>query len=166
MNIKREFERSLPDSLILTEEEKRKIRTRINGESIVQIRYKPILVSVLSLLLLFIILAPALSMDRLITGSPIPLTATKKQQYYEQYLQIVEKAMEQKIGISIEVAPKESFKETDWVTPREYNNMIQAHVDSFLQEEKKVLASLPIEHAVMKSEGMASKKNIFILATW
>ena len=55
-----------------------------------------------------------------------PITDEQKQQYYQQYIEIVEKAMEKKTGLSIEVAPIEEFKETDWVEPAEFEKMIQS----------------------------------------
>jgi hypothetical protein len=71
-----------------------------------------------------------------------PITEEQKQQYYQQYVEIVEKAMETKTGQTIGVAPIEGFKESHWVEPAEYEKMIQSMVESFLAQEREELAAV------------------------
>lgn len=88
-----------------------------------------------------------------------PVTDEQKQQYYQQYIEIVEKAMEKKTGLGIEVGPLEDFKETDWVEPAEFEKMIQSIVDSFLAKERETLAAVSsnLKPAVTHPNGETTK---------
>ena len=75
-------------------------------------------------------------------GVSIPITEEQKQQYYQQYVEIVEKAMEKKTGLSIGVAPIEEFKESDWVEPAEFEKRIEDWEEAFLVTEREKLAAV------------------------
>ncbi|GED17962.1 hypothetical protein [Aneurinibacillus migulanus] len=70
------------------------------------------------------------------------LTEQEKQQYYKQYVEIVEEVMQKKIGIHIEVLPMEQFQPEDWVEPKEYEARIQNMVDRYLTVERETLNAL------------------------
>ncbi len=88
-----------------------------------------------------------------------PITEEQKQQYYQQYVEIVKKAMEKKIGISTSVSPIEEFKESDWVEPAEFEKRIQDGVEGFLATERETLAavSTDLKPAVTNPSGETTK---------
>lgn len=90
---------------------------------------------------------------------PLQLTQEQKEEYYKQYKEIVAEANGRKIGIGLEVTPIEGFKPEDWVEPKEYKQKVQAHIDSFLESERKALNALPstTTKAVMESNGETKK---------
>ncbi|AMQ06716.1 hypothetical protein [Sporosarcina psychrophila] len=88
-----------------------------------------------------------------------PITEEQKQQYYQQYVEIVEKAMEKKTGLSIGVAPIEEFKESDWVEPAEFEKRIQYGEEVFLATEREKLAAVSndLKPAVTHPNGETTK---------
>ncbi|WP_397538280.1 hypothetical protein [Rummeliibacillus pycnus] len=70
------------------------------------------------------------------------LTEKQKQQYYKQYVKIVDEAMEKKVGIHIEVVPMDKFKPEDWVEPKAFATMIQNMVDEHITTERETLNAL------------------------
>ena len=90
---------------------------------------------------------------------PTPLTEEQKQQYYEQYEEIMEKVTEKKLGLGLEVAPIEYFKESDWVEPAEYEKMVNGIVEDFLatEREKKAALSRYLEETVTNTNGETTK---------
>ncbi|MGX1901738.1 hypothetical protein ACT3HK_10295 [Thermolongibacillus altinsuensis] len=63
-------------------------------------------------------------------------------EYYKQYVQIVDKAMEKKPGISIELSPMEDFPLEAWIEPKEFEARIQDMVEQHLETERKKLNAL------------------------
>lgn len=90
---------------------------------------------------------------------PTPLTEEQKQQYYEQYKEIMDKVNEKKLGLGLEVAPMESFKESDWVEPIDYEKMVNGIVEDFLatEREKKAKLSRYLEETVTNINGETTK---------
>ncbi|WP_431028960.1 hypothetical protein [Lysinibacillus sp. LZ02] len=177
MNIKKELEKSIPTSLNLTEQEKAKIRYRVRS-SPPTFQVKPVMVSILALMLIVILLQSveqsasnsesSITDEQLIENtsneltmnhSILSLTDEQKQQYHEQYVKIVEQVMEKKVGISIAVSPIDDFKEEYWVEPKEFEKRIQSMVDEHLATEReKIRAMSPTpEQAVMNEDGSATK---------
>ncbi|WP_110113350.1 hypothetical protein [Bacillus sp. CGMCC 1.16541] len=149
MNLKDELEKSSLEKITLTEEEKTRIRYRVRHSTTPKRYLKPVLISTFSVMIAIVLTFPIIqpneqeeqAMDQISTGgsthSAIPITEAQKKQYYQQYLNIVDKAMEQKSGISISVPPMEEFKESDWLSPEEYNEMVQDMVKSHLAAERE-----------------------------
>ena len=88
-----------------------------------------------------------------------PLTEEQKQQYYAQYVEIVNKAMDRKLGMGTEVVPIEEFEEADWVEPEQFERRIQAGVESFLKRQREKLATVSanLKPAVMNPDGTTTK---------
>lgn len=88
-----------------------------------------------------------------------PLTEEQKQQYYAQYVEIVDEVADKKLGIGLEVEPMDTFKESDWVEPQAFERRIQAGIESFLEREREKLAmvSWDLKPAVMNSDGTTTK---------
>ena len=88
-----------------------------------------------------------------------PLTEEQKQQYYAQYVEIVAKAMDKKLGMGISVVPIDEFEESDWVEPQEFERRIQAHIEGFLEREREKLATVSanLKPAVMNPDGTTTK---------
>ncbi|MED0706828.1 hypothetical protein [Aneurinibacillus aneurinilyticus] len=70
------------------------------------------------------------------------LTQQEKEQYYKQYMKIVEEVMQKKIGIHIEVPPMEQFQPEDWIEPKAYETRVQNIVDDYLTAERETLNAL------------------------
>ena len=87
------------------------------------------------------------------------LTEEQKQQYYAQYVEIVDNVMDKKLGMGIGVVPIDEFEESDWVEPQEFERRIQAGVESFLKREQEKLAAVSSElkPAVMNVDGTTTK---------
>ncbi|MFF5994033.1 hypothetical protein AAGS61_04625 [Lysinibacillus sp. KU-BSD001] len=182
MNIKKELEKSIPTSLHLTEQEKAKIRYRVRSSHPPTFQAKPVMVSILAVMLIVILLLPTLqsveqsasnsessitdeqviennSNELTMNHSPLSLTDEQKRQYHAQYVKIVEQAMEKKVGISIAVSPIDEFKEEYWVEPKEFEQRIQSMVDEHLATEREKIRAMSTtpEQAVMNGDGNATK---------
>lgn len=88
-----------------------------------------------------------------------PLTEEQKEQYYAQYVEIIDKAMDKKPGMGMGVSPIDTFKESDWVEPQAFERRIQAGVESFLEREREKLAAVSwdLKPAVMNLDGTTTK---------
>ncbi|MFJ7733171.1 hypothetical protein ACIQXF_14880 [Lysinibacillus sp. NPDC097231] len=190
MNIKNELERSIPNSVKLSETEKENIRAKIQHSNIPKYHFKPLIVSIVAVILIGISLLPTIqSMEKAsspsddssmaITGevqeqnfesptqptedipkeSPLPLTDEVKKQYYKQYVEIVEKAMQQKPGLSTFVAPIEEFEEEYWVTPEEFEKRIQLGVEQHLATEREKIDNMLTspEPVITNADGSTTK---------
>ena len=93
------------------------------------------------------------------TTGPLQLTQEQKEDYHKQYKKIVNRANETKIGIGLGVPPIEEFKPEDWVEPKDYEQRVQEHIDSFLASEREALSNLssPTTEVVMGSNGERKK---------
>lgn len=94
------------------------------------------------------------------SAETIPLTEQQKQQYYEQYMEIVEEVREKKTGIGIEVVPMEEFQLEDWVEPKAFEKRIQYTMDEYLKTERERLHNLSSTStkAVANLKGEMTKK--------
>lgn len=88
-----------------------------------------------------------------------PLTEEQKQQYYAQYVEIVAKMMDKKLGMGISVGPIDEFEESDWIEPQEFERRIQAGIESFFKREQEKLATVSsdLKPAVMNPDGTTTK---------
>jgi hypothetical protein len=95
------------------------------------------------------------------TASAVTLDLTQKQkeEYYKQYVEIVDKAMEKKTGINIELSPMEDFPLEAWVEPKEFEARIQDMVEQHLATEREKLNALSptTKEAVTNFNGETSK---------
>lgn len=151
MNFRDELEKSIPINLTLTEKEKAAIRNRVRQPNSPKRQLKPAFISVLFVVILGVfVLSNMESIEKeenateqlTIDDATKPITEEQKQQYYEQYKKIVEQAMQQKVGINIEVAPIEEFKESDWVVPDLFEKRVQGIVDSHLETEREKITAM------------------------
>ncbi|MFP3916316.1 hypothetical protein U5N28_00790 [Lysinibacillus telephonicus] len=87
------------------------------------------------------------------------LTEEQKKEYYKQYKEIMDKVNEKKLGLGLEVAPMESFEESDWVEPKDYEKMVNSIVEDFLatEREKKAALSRYLEETVTNLDGETTK---------
>lgn len=99
------------------------------------------------------------------TKTPLKLTEEQKEEYHKQYVKIVEKVNQQKLGMQLGVSPIDEFKAEDWVEPEVFANRIQEQVDVFLEEERKALAATTTkknQDATEVSGGWALEKYIYV----
>ena len=89
----------------------------------------------------------------------IPLTEEQKEQYYAQYVEILDEVESKKFGIGMEVAPMDTFEESDWIEPQAFERRIQEGVESFLEREREKLANVSwdLKPAVMNPDGTTTK---------
>jgi hypothetical protein len=94
-----------------------------------------------------------------VSAASLELTQEQKEDYYKQYVEIIEKAMEKKTGLSTEIGPIEGFKESDWKEPQAFEKMIQTGVEAFLATERETLASVStdLKPAVTNPNGETTK---------
>lgn len=171
MNFKNELEKSIPANIKLTEKEKVIIRNRVQQSPSSKFRLKPLFISVLSIMIAVVLVLPsiqsifkeedALNQMGVSNANHLssPLTEEQKQQYYEQYIKILEQAMEQKVGLNIEVSPIEEFKESNWIVPEEFEKMIERWVDTHLETERERIAAMSVysKPAVTNVNGETTK---------
>ncbi|UPW84452.1 hypothetical protein [Lysinibacillus sp. Ag94] len=99
------------------------------------------------------------------TKTPLKLIEEQKEEYHKQYVKIVEKVNQQKLGMQLGVSPIDEFKAEDWVEPEVFANRIQEQVDVFLEEERKALAVTTTkknQDATEVSGGWALEKYIYV----
>lgn len=96
---------------------------------------------------------------------PLKLTQEQKEEYHKQYVKIVEKVNEKKLGMQLEVASIDAFKTEDWVEPKVFEKRIQKDVDWYLKEERKALNAIQTmenQNATEVSGGWALEKYIYV----
>jgi len=189
MNIKHELERSLPASIKLSEKEKTNIRTKIQKSHQPKYHVKPLIVSIVAVILIGISLLPTIQsvekasppsndnsmaiMDEVQQQNiespassveeppkePLSLTDEEKKQYYKEYVEIVERAMQKKPGLSTSVVPIEEFDDKYWVTPEEFEEMIQEGVEQHLATEREKIDNMLItpEPVITNADGSTTK---------
>ncbi|MBU8881329.1 peptidase M56 [Bacillus sp. FJAT-29790] len=93
------------------------------------------------------------------SAASLELTQEQKEEYYKQYAEIIEKAIDKKSGLSTELVPIEDFKESDWQEPQAFEKRIQAGVEAFLATERETLAavSTDLKPAVTNPNGETTK---------
>lgn len=99
------------------------------------------------------------------SATTISLTEQQKEEYYKQYVEIVDEAMQKKIGINIEVSPMEQFQLEDWIEPKAYETMVQNMVDNHLAIEREKINALTstTNEAVTNLNGETTKTaNIYV----
>ncbi|QGG53556.1 hypothetical protein [Lysinibacillus pakistanensis] len=189
MNIKHELERSLPASIKLSEKEKANIRTKIQKSHQPKYHVKPLIVSIVAAILIGISLLPIIqsvekaspplndtSMSITDEGQqqniepsaqsveetpkePLSLTDEEKRQYYEQYLEIIDRAMQKKTGLSFGVVPIEEYKDEYWITPQQFENDVQSWLEEHLATEREKIDNMLItpEPVITNADGSTTK---------
>ncbi|MCL1699452.1 hypothetical protein MWJ95_03390 [Lysinibacillus sp. Bpr_S20] len=97
--------------------------------------------------------------------TPLKLSQEQKKEYHNQYVKIIDKVNQQKLGMQLGVSPIDEFKAADWVEPEVFANRIQKQVDAFLEEERKALAAMTKnknQDATEVSGGWALEKYIYV----
>ncbi|RST76093.1 hypothetical protein D4T97_004700 [Siminovitchia acidinfaciens] len=177
MSIKHELEKSFPEKFTLTEKEKRAIRYRACQTHSSNIYLKPMLVS-----MMFVVIVGIVALSTIQSGitkekhaaqhipmknhAVTPISEEQKNEYYKQYVKIVERAMQHKVGISIEVPPMEEFKETDWIEPSEYEKKVLQIVEQHLatEQEKIKARSTSSNEVVHNMDGSITKIDYIYLS--
>lgn len=189
MNIKQELERSLPASIKLSEKEKANIRTKIHKSDQPKYHVKPLIVSIVAAILIGISLLPTIqSVEKASPPSndtsmaitdegqqqniepsaqsveeppkePLSLTDEEKRQYYEQYLEIIDRAMQKKVGLSFGVSPIEEFKDEYWITPQQFENDVESWLEEHLATEREKIDNMLItpEPVITNADGSTTK---------
>jgi len=189
MNIKHELERSLPASIKLSEKEKANIRTKIQKSDQPKYHVKPLIVSIVAAILIGISLLPTIqSVEKASPPSndtsmaitdegqqqniepsaqsveeppkePLSLTDEEKRQYYEQYLEIIERAMQKKTGLSFGVVPIEEYKDEYWITPQQFENDVESWLEEHLATEREKIDNMLItpEPVITNTDGSTTK---------
>lgn len=96
---------------------------------------------------------------------PLKLTQEQKEEYHKQYVKIVEKVNQQKLGTQLGVSSIDEFKAENWVVPKVFAKRVQEHVDGFLEEEREALAAMTTkknQDATQVSGGWALEKYIYV----
>lgn len=75
------------------------------------------------------------------SSTPLKLTKEQKEEYYSQYVKIVNDVNQKKLGIGLGVPSIEEFQLEDWKEPKAYEEMIQNHVELYLEKERRALKS-------------------------
>lgn len=189
MNIKHELERTLPASIKLSEKEKANIRTKIQKSDQPKYHVKPLIVSIVAAILIGISLLPMLqSIEKASPPSndtsmaitdegqqqniepsaqsveeppkePLSLTDEEKRQYYEQYLKIIERAMQKKTGLSFGVVPIEEYKDEYWITPQQFENDVESWLEEHLATEREKIDNMLLtpEPVITNADGSTTK---------
>lgn len=63
------------------------------------------------------------------------ITEEQKQQYYEEYKEILDTAKKQMVANSLSLQSKERFEENGWVKPEKFEEMLQNNVEKFLNNK-------------------------------
>jgi len=189
MNIKHELERTLPASIKLSEKEKANIRTKIQKSDQPKYHVKPLIVSIVAAILIGISLLPTIqSVEKASPPSndtsmaitdegqqqniepsaqsveeppkePLSLTDEEKRQYYEQYLEIIERAMQKKTGLSFGIVPIEEYKDEYWITPQQFENDVESWLEEHLATEREKIDNMLItpEPVITNTDGSTTK---------
>ena len=70
---------------------------------------------------------------------PLELTKEQKEDYYKQYVEIVEEVMREYPDTTMEVVPFDEFKEEDWVEPEEFRQIAIDRTQLEFVVEKEVI---------------------------
>lgn len=163
MNIKNDLEKSIPANLKMTESEKTEIRYRIQHSNEPKRHFKPAFVAVLFVMILGVLLLPAIQSIRtsetVITAAGKPITDEQKLLYYDKYKEIIQQANGQKTGVFLEVPPMESFQDSDWQTPEQYQAFVAGILEDHLATERKKVAaaSSNLKGAITNENGETTK---------
>lgn len=182
MSIKNELEKSIPTSIKFTKKDRADILAKINQSPNYKYQWKPLVVSVFTVVLIGISLLPTLqTVEKTTIDSPLattdtrdesqlvestaikplpPLTEEIKKQYYAQYVKIIEEAMALKSGLNIAVGPMEDFEDEYWISPEEFEKNVQSWVKQHLATERERINNYLItpEPVITNDDGSTTKK--------
>lgn len=69
---------------------------------------------------------PDTNKEEVVSEVPLELTKEQKEDYYQQYVEIVEEINAEGNGkYTLEVEPFDEFKEEDWIDPEEFRQMAE-----------------------------------------
>ena len=77
--------------------------------------------------------------EEVVSVTPLELTQEQKEDYYKQYVEIVEEVMREYPDTTIEVVPFDEFKEEDWVEPEEFRQIAIDRTQLEFVVEKEVI---------------------------
>lgn len=98
------------------------------------------------------------------SSTPLKLTKEQKEEYYIQYVKIVNDVNQKKLGIGLGVPSIEEFQLEDWKEPKAYEEMIQNHVDLYLEKERRALKSSTKNQIVTNANGSTTiKTHIYVV---
>jgi len=110
-------------------------------------------------------LSPEISEEQQLNDTkPLPripedkITEEQKQEYYEEYKEIVDTAKKQMVSTSLRLQSKDKFEEEGWVKPEKLKELLQRNVEKFLNK-KLSGKSWEVEPAVTK-KGVTKKSTI------
>ena len=82
---------------------------------------------------------PETNKEEVVSAVPLELTKEQKEDYYKQYVEIVEEVMREYPEMTMEVVPFDEFKEEDWVEPEEFRQIAIDRTQLELVVEKEVI---------------------------
>ncbi|EZP62087.1 MULTISPECIES: hypothetical protein [unclassified Exiguobacterium] len=116
-------------------------------------------VKVLSVLSLGSILSASLVGNVDATSKQTALSQQQKNAYYEQYLLTVKKINKSTSTSLLEVAPKKSFKESDWITPKRFKEIAEKRINAKFEQSNNVSMKMSADTAkktkTIKSNGIS-----------
>ena len=77
--------------------------------------------------------------EEVVSVTPLELTQEQKEDYYKQYVEIVEEVMREYPDTTMEVVPFDEFKEEDWVEPEEFRQIAIDRTQLEFVVEKEVI---------------------------
>ena len=82
---------------------------------------------------------PETNKEEVVSEVPLELTKEQKEDYYKQYVEIVEEVMREYPDTTMEVVPFDEFKEEDWVEPEEFRQIAIDRTQLEFVVEKEVI---------------------------
>lgn len=82
---------------------------------------------------------PEANKEEVVSEVPLELTKEQKEDYYKQYVEIVEEVMREYPDTTMEVVPFDEFKEEDWVEPEEFRQIAIDRTQLEFVVEKEVI---------------------------
>ena len=82
---------------------------------------------------------PDTNKEEVVSEVPLELTKEQKEDYYKQYVEIVEEVMREYSDTTMEVVPFDEFKEEDWVEPEEFRQIAIDRTQLEFVVEKEVI---------------------------
>src|SRR5689334_20841974 len=82
---------------------------------------------------------PVPDKGEVVSEVPLELTQEQKEDYYKQYVEIVEKVIAEYPGTTMEVVPFDEFAEQDWVEPEKFRQLAIDRANIKFNVEKQVI---------------------------
>lgn len=98
----------------------------------------------------------------------LQLTDAQKEEYYSEYKAIVDQLMQKKLGLHIEVVPKEEFQPNDWVEPKDFQARMDGIEEEHLKEEREVMKAVSSDKdtvTTITNEGYSKSAQTYVTGT-